>query len=158
MRIARIWLACACLVAAAACDRLTGDTSPTEPSGPPASGSAINYTVVGASQEHVYGGDPRSISWTDGTPSATGSNWNGVYVAGVGNGFRTTAPAGTTARTLTVYVGGWNSTGHLMVTLSDGSAPAYTRRSSISWSSALRGLSVYVNCKSEVPRRLRGSG
>ena len=65
MRIARIWLACACLVAAAACDRLTGDTSPTEPSGPPAAGSAINYSVVGASDAIGYGSSKPCVLYDD---------------------------------------------------------------------------------------------
>jgi lysophospholipase L1-like esterase len=65
MRIARIWLACACFVAAAGCDRLTGDTSPTEPSGPPASGSAINYSVVGASDAIGYGSSRPCVLYDD---------------------------------------------------------------------------------------------
>jgi hypothetical protein len=38
---------------------------------------------------------------------------------------RSRAPADLTSRTLLVYVGGWNSTGQLTATLSDGSAPTY---------------------------------
>jgi hypothetical protein len=87
------------------------------------------YTVVGSGGIGAYGDDPRTLSWTDGTPTASGSNRNGVYTPGVGNGFQMTAPADTTTRTLTVYVGGASSTGHLTATLSDGSAAAYVSAS-----------------------------
>src|SRR5438067_1728337 len=50
MRIARISLVLVVLVAAAACNKLGDDgSSPTEPSGAPASGTTINYSVIGAS-------------------------------------------------------------------------------------------------------------
>jgi hypothetical protein len=50
---------------------------------------------------------------------------NGVYVGGLGNGFQISAPADTTTRTLTVYVGGYASGGKLTAHLSDGSAADY---------------------------------
>jgi hypothetical protein len=48
-----------------------------------------------------------------------------VFVQGAGSGFKLTVPADTTARTLTVYVGGYVSGGQLVAHLSDGSAPDY---------------------------------
>jgi hypothetical protein len=54
------------------------------------------------------------------------TNITGVYIAGIGNGFSFTAPASTVQRTLTVFVGGWNSSGKLVAHLSDGSAPDFT--------------------------------
>ena len=33
------------------------------------------------------------VSWTDGTPTSSGTNTNGVYVWGVGHGFSVQAPA-----------------------------------------------------------------
>ena len=51
---------------------------------------------------------------------------NGFFNGGGnGDGMKITAPAGTAIRTLTVYVGGYNSGGTLTASLSDNSAPAY---------------------------------
>jgi hypothetical protein len=83
------------------------------------------YTALGSPWVSPYTNDPRTLTWSDGTPTATGSNAKGVFLGGTGNGFQVTAPADTTVRVLTIYVGGWNSTGQLTATLSDGSAPAY---------------------------------
>jgi hypothetical protein len=83
------------------------------------------YTLIGTTAAMPYGDAPRTISWTDGTPTPTGSVISGLYIAGSGTGFQLTAPADLTTRTLTVYVGGWASTGQLTATLSDGSAPAF---------------------------------
>ncbi|MBB5190641.1 hypothetical protein HNQ50_001363 [Silvimonas terrae] len=80
------------------------------------------YTVVGSGTVNRYSNDPRTLSWTDGTPTASGSNADGVYISGSNNGFSLTAPADTTTRTLIVHVGGWNSSGKLTAHLSDGSA------------------------------------
>lgn len=44
----------------------------------------------------------------------------------LGNGFEINVPAGTDLRTLKLYVGVWYTQGKLEVTLSDGSAPAFT--------------------------------
>jgi fibronectin type 3 domain-containing protein len=89
-------------------------------------GSQIsNYTLVGTGQVAGYGNDPRTLSWTGGTPTESGSNKQGIYIGGIGKGFQFTAPASTTTRTIVVYVGGWHSTAQLTATLSDGSAPAY---------------------------------
>jgi fibronectin type 3 domain-containing protein len=90
-----------------------------------ASGGAkiANFTKIGTPAVQTYNTDPRPISWTDGTPTATGTNdISGNYIAGVGNGFQVTAPADTTTRTLILYVGGWTSGGRLVAHLSDGSA------------------------------------
>ena len=78
-------------------------------------GQISTYTVVGSGTVSPYSNDPRSLSWSDGTPTASSSNnTSGVYISGIGNGFSITAPADTTQRTLTVYVGGWSSGGQLV--------------------------------------------
>jgi hypothetical protein len=84
-----------------------------------------SYTVVGSGSVLSYSNDPRALSWTDGTPTASGSNHNGVYINSLHNGFSFTAPADTNLRTLTVHVGGWLSGGTLTASLSDGSAAVY---------------------------------
>ena len=90
-------------------------------------GQISTYTVVGSGTVSPYSNDPRSLSWSDGTPTASSSNnTSGVYISGIGNGFSITAPADTTQRTLTVYVGGWSSGGQLVAHFSDGSAANFT--------------------------------
>jgi fibronectin type 3 domain-containing protein len=92
-------------------------------------GQISSYSLAAAGTVHSYNNDPRPLTWTDGTPttsSTTTSSKSGVYVAGIGNGFSITAPASTNQRTLTVYVGGWNSGGKLVAHLSDGSAVDFT--------------------------------
>ncbi|MDR3426923.1 Ig-like domain-containing protein [Silvimonas sp.] len=81
-----------------------------------------NYVVVGTGKVQTYVDDPRTLSWSDGAPTATGSNKNGIYIANTGNGFSVTAPAGLATRTLTIHVGGWKSSGTLTAHLSDSSA------------------------------------
>ncbi|MGC4038461.1 MAG: Ig-like domain-containing protein [Chitinophagaceae bacterium] len=95
-----------------------------------AGGSKIsNYSIVGTGTVTNYTNDPRTCTWTDGTPTATGSNKNGIYITGIGKGFQVTAPADLTQRTLKVYVGGWQSGGTLTASLSDASAPDYSNTS-----------------------------
>jgi uncharacterized protein YjdB len=90
-------------------------------------GQISNYTTPGGGNAYTFTSAPRGFSWSDGTPTASGStNKNGVYIEGIGTGFQITAPADLTTRTLRVYVGGWNSSGTLTASLSDGSAPDYT--------------------------------
>jgi hypothetical protein len=85
-----------------------------------------NYSVVGSGPVTSYTNDPRALSWSDGTPTASGSNKDGVYINSLQNGFSFTVPADTSTRTLTVYVGGWLSGGTFTAHLSDFSASDYT--------------------------------
>jgi len=85
------------------------------------------YSVIGGGTPASYGDDPRAISWSDGTPTASSSgNKTGVWVGGQGSGFSINVPASTTKTTVTLYVGGWNSSGTLRAHLSDSSAADYT--------------------------------
>ena len=89
-------------------------------------GEISNYTLVGAGNVLNFGNNPVGFTWTDGTPTASTTNsTTGIFVAGQGNGFRITAPADTTKRTLSVYVGVWESQGQMVAHLSDGSAADY---------------------------------
>lgn len=91
-----------------------------------------NVTVipgpVGTLQEYTF--EPVSFTWTGGTPtasavnSATGLVVNNVNGSNPGGGFSFTVPASTTLQTLRVWVGVFNDTGRLSVSLSDNSAPA----------------------------------
>ena len=73
-------------------------------------GSQISgYSIVGAGPAKPYNDDLRTTSWSDGTPTASGSNnRSGVYIDAVGNGYSITVPAGTASRTVTMLVGGWS--------------------------------------------------
>jgi len=90
-------------------------------------GSQISaYSVVNSGNPTAFPNSPRALSWSDGTPTASSSaNTTGIYLSG-GGGYSITVPAGTTARTVTLYVGGWNSGATLVAHLSDGSALDYT--------------------------------
>ncbi len=90
-------------------------------------GSKISgYTLIGSNTPTILLTDPRSCSWSDGTPTASASNnKGGLSLAGVGSGFSFTAPADLSLRTLTVYVGGKGEGGQLTAHISDGSSPDY---------------------------------
>ncbi len=67
-----------------------------------------------------------AYTWSDGTPTASATTNAGLVLSGAGRGYALTVPAGTEARTLVVYVGGWKSDARLDVSLSDGSAAPYS--------------------------------
>jgi hypothetical protein len=72
-----------------------------------------------------YTNDSRTITWSDGTPTASASNQNGIYQSNASGTFTITAPAGTTTRTLKLYLGVFNcSATNVHASLSDGSATA----------------------------------
>ena len=88
-----------------------------------------NYTEIGSLMMATTGNDPRTLTWSDGTRAASGSNNVVVYVDSntghAGNGFSFTVPADTNLRTLVFHAGGQNSGGTLTAHLSDGSAANY---------------------------------
>ena len=93
-------------------------------------GSKIsNYTVVGNWYRVELHHRSSYLLLGDGTPTASGSNKNGIYITGIAKGFQITAPADLTQRTLKVYVGGSISGGTFTASLSDGSAPNYVNSS-----------------------------
>ncbi len=91
-----------------------------------AGGSKISaYAVVGGTSTYSYTADPRTLSWNDGAPVASGSHNSGVATSGTGAGFSITAPADTTTRTLRIYAGAIGVPGTFRAHLSDGSAADY---------------------------------
>src|SRR6185312_12765058 len=88
-------------------------------------GKISAYTSFGASTTQYS--DARTMKWTDGTPTGAGSTTAAVAIAGAAAGFQLSAPADTTTRTLTVYVGVQAGTGSLIAHLSDGSAADYVK-------------------------------
>jgi hypothetical protein len=101
-----------------------GDTALNRKSGV-ATPQIGNYTLVGSGQVLSYSNDPRTLSWTDGTPAPSDSNANGLYISAPQNGFSFTAAADSNTRSLTVHVGGYYSGGTLTAHLSDASAADY---------------------------------
>lgn len=88
-------------------------------------GSQISaYTLPDGGTPTAFSNSPRSMSWTDGAPDASSSNnASGLYLSA--GAFSITVPASTMQRTVSFYVGGWNSGATLEAHLSDGSAPDY---------------------------------
>ena len=85
-------------------------------------GTAIsNVTTTGWLKN--YTGDPRIIG-----------DSSGMKTGGVGSAFTFTVAATTTERTLTYYIGGWNSTGKITATLSGATTYTTTFSSSASYS------------------------
>ena len=74
---------------------------------------------------YTYSNDLRALTWTDGAPTPSATNNNGLYIQYTGNGFAFTAPADTSLRNLTVHVGAWLAGATLTAHLSDGSAPDF---------------------------------
>jgi hypothetical protein len=91
-------------------------------------GSQIsNVTKVGTGTFGGYNDPNRSVSWTNGTPSAKGTANQGFLWAnnGIGAGYSFTVPADTTTKTLYIYLGGFSSGAKLTAHLSDNSAADY---------------------------------
>lgn len=101
--------------------------------------AAANVLAVGKVGDVIDGvwstGAPL-LSWSDGTPTASGSaaggiyGWNGTTLP-AGWGYTVTAPADKTLRTLTVFAGSYNCTMLVDVTISDGSSSAKTDSSAV---------------------------
>jgi len=86
-----------------------------------------DLTVLGTNNVQRFTNNYTADSWSDGAPTAsTGDTQTGVFLYGLTNGFRLTAPADTDARALQVYVGLYGGKGNFQAYLSDFSAPAYT--------------------------------
>ncbi|MDB6018595.1 MAG: hypothetical protein JWR19_3084 [Pedosphaera sp.] len=120
-----------------------------------------NFTVLGTNAIHRFADNYTSFSWSDGTPiTDTNGTTTGVFITGVTNGFRLTAPADTQPRQLRVYVGGYGVQGQFQAYLSDLSAPPYMDTSvsnvygnsyvvyTISYTAASPGLQLIINYRS----------
>ena len=83
-------------------------------------GQISNRALIGGVAK-AYADDPRAMAWRDGSPVATGTSNDGETMSGTGNGFQISAPADTSTRTLTIYLGASSATGTLKAHLSDGS-------------------------------------
>lgn len=86
---------------------------------------AVTLTNGGTFLNHTS--YPRTITWTGGTPTGSGSSTRGVFIntanAAIGKGMQIVLPADTTMRTVKLYMSYYNvSTVTVTATLSDGSA------------------------------------
>jgi hypothetical protein len=86
-----------------------------------------DYTMIGSGPVSTHFRSGVTFSWSDGSPTlvVTGAE-NLLNLGTVGSGAAITAAAATTARTLSVYVGGSNDTGLFEATLSDGCVTGYS--------------------------------
>src|ERR1700748_1788631 len=95
-------------------------------------GSRISdYSLISGTSENFYNNDPVTLTWTGGTPTATGSSTNGIFMSPgtIGLGFTFTVPADGTLQTLNFYGGMFEAQGQLVATLSDSSAGPLTLQS-----------------------------
>ncbi|SDW82337.1 fibronectin type III domain-containing protein [Thiocapsa roseopersicina] len=84
-------------------------------------------TTIGGTSSRFANTARLAYSWTNGTPKASATTRAGLYISGLNKGYELRVPADTSARTLTLYLGGFKTRGRIEVRLSDNSAPAYTK-------------------------------
>ncbi len=93
-----------------------------------------SLTLSNASDNNAYASNPAVLSWTDGTPIASGGNSGTGRTcsasSAAGGGFQFTAPAGTTSRKCRIWLGAVNWSGgthaNVKAHLSDASATDVT--------------------------------
>ena len=85
---------------------------------------------IGIGYRDATVGEGMSVRWGDGSPTdRLDDSHAGLWLNGVGHGYRFTAPAGVQEHVLRVYVGGIEGAGcTLTAHLSDGSAPDYVSK------------------------------
>ena len=82
----------------------------------------ISAALYGGGSANTYSGDLRTTSWTDGTPSASGSDTKGSYNnGGVNSGYEIQFDADTTERVATIYMGYYQCTAKITAIISDAS-------------------------------------
>jgi hypothetical protein len=80
----------------------------------------ISLSTATAKPRSVYTGTAPMFAWSDGTPTVSGNTSNGTQFAGAaaGDGFIVTAPASADLRSLRLYLGVFDGTGEITMTLS----------------------------------------
>ncbi len=92
-----------------------------------ATGSQISNVSAAGGSLNSFTNDTIGLTWTNGAPDASATaEQKGYYNSGSGNGFSLTVPASTTPQTLTLYVGGYDSSATLTAGISGASSIAYT--------------------------------
>jgi hypothetical protein len=92
------------------------------------SGGGATISVTDVNAQGSYSNDPRTITWSDGTPNGTGSETAGIYDSTAGSGgYIFTLPASTTPMIAYLYLAMFNaSSTTLIASLSDSSASTQT--------------------------------
>jgi hypothetical protein len=86
-----------------------------------------NYTPVGIPSYGQYSDDVTQCSWVDGTVDQAETDLSsGIWASGPDTGYQLTIPASTTPRVLHLYIGSWNKSGTLELSLSDNSTASVT--------------------------------
>ena len=86
-----------------------------------------NYTPVGTGSYGQYSDDVTQCSWVDGSVDQAETDLSsGIWASGDDTGYQLTIPASTTPRVLHLYIGSWNKSGTLELSLSDSSAASVT--------------------------------
>ncbi|WP_036170361.1 LamG-like jellyroll fold domain-containing protein [Massilia sp. 9096] len=99
-------------------------------------GSQINVSHVGSFSDSITNGSNNAVSWSDGSPTASGSSTNVIFSSnGEGVGYAVTFPADTTPRVATILGGIYGADMSVTATLSDGSAAQVSNSSGVTWSS-----------------------
>jgi hypothetical protein len=80
-----------------------------------------DFKPIGALGPVAYKGGPVTVTWLDGTPTATASTNDGIAWQGEGQGFELVVPAVVEARRLRLYLGVFGASGRMMTQLSDAS-------------------------------------
>jgi len=105
-----------------------------------------NWTVINGEPGQVGSYTTASsftFAWSDGAPDRGATTQDGIRLTGLGRGLQISAPADTSTRTLTVYVGAWNTQGKMVAHLTDASAPDYVD-TSLDSSSAVWGAYTFT--------------
>jgi len=91
-------------------------------------GQISDVSQVGGGSNVGGWADPsRTVTWSDGTPTPSGTDDGYIWSNGsLGSGYSFTVPAGTAPQTLLVFYGASTATCTISAHLSDGSAPDYS--------------------------------
>lgn len=106
-----------------------GGTSPIKKSAT----NVLALAHIGTFTDTPFTGAPRTLSWSDGAGTISGSSTAGVYGPSLaaGSGYSITVPADTTARTLRIFTGTYRGTLGVSVSISDGSSPTQTNNTTV---------------------------
>jgi hypothetical protein len=87
---------------------------------------AITAEPVGPNVLHQYTDNHVVFDWSGGSPTANAASTpTGIFILGVGNGFKVTAPAEPTMHTLRIYMSAFGADYHMIAHVSDDTAPDY---------------------------------
>lgn len=109
----------------------------------------LSVAHIGTFTDTLYANSGTSLTWSGGTPTASGTTTGGIYgISGstlpVGSGFSVTAPADPTVRILRIFAGAFSGTLKVDVSLSDASSPAQANSSTVTTSATSKYAFIEV--------------